>query len=205
MMTVKLEDNSVVELSPASSLQFDVPFPADKRNIILDGEAKFQVTKNKKKPFTVYAGVLATTALGTIFSVKKNEGKNSVIVKLYEGKVVIHSTNKNLKGWKDDVYLLPGNQMKFDALLNTVAVNNIVSSKPNIAVKQVKPDKDSVSDQLTFNNTVLPVVMKKLSAYYKTNIQFEMSIIDTMNFTGIVSKKDSLPFILKAIAQMNNL
>ena len=45
-------------------------FPPDKREIFLKGEAKFIVAKNKKKPFTVYTGMLATTALGTIFTVK---------------------------------------------------------------------------------------------------------------------------------------
>jgi FecR-like protein len=51
----------------------------------------------------------------------------------------------------------------------------------------------------------LPQVMQKLSAYYNIKIQYDSTLIDTMNFTGTVTKKDSLPVILKAITQMNNL
>ena len=206
IMTVVLADSSVVEISPASSIQFDAPFPVDKRDIVLEGEAKFHVAKNKKKPFTVFAGMLGTTALGTIFSVKKLRAKNSVTVKLFEGKVVIHSSDKNLNGWKDDVYLTPGMQMKFNADLKTIAVSNFDNIKTTIAAALLpKPNKDSLNDQLTFNNTVLPKVMDKLSAYYKVKIQYDSLAIDTMNFSAIITRRDSLPLLLKAIGQMNGL
>ena len=47
--------------------------------------------------------------------------------------------------------------------------------------------------------------MQKLSAYYNVKIQYDSMLIDTMNFTGAVTRNDSLPVILKAISQMNNL
>jgi ferric-dicitrate binding protein FerR (iron transport regulator) len=205
LMLVHLEDSSVVELSPASTIQFDVPFPANKRDIVLEGEAKFHVSKNKQKPFTVFADALATTALGTVFTVKKDKIKNTVTVKLYEGKVVVHSTDKNLNGWKDDVYLAPGRQMYFNAVLQTLTVNNISRIKSTGIVTQPKPVQDTVNAQLVFDNTDLSKVMDRLAAYYKVKIQYDAPVIDTMNFTGTVSKNDSLPLILKIIGQMNNL
>jgi transmembrane sensor len=205
LMLVHLQDGSVVELSPASTIQFDVPFPANKRDIVLEGEAKFHVSKNKQKPFTVYADAFATTALGTVFTVKKGKAKNTVTVKLYEGKVVVHSTDKNLNGWKDDVYLQPGRQMHFNAVLQTLAVNNISSIKSTGIVIQPKQLQDAANAQLVFDNTDLSKVMDQLAAYYKVRIQYDAPVIDTMNFTGAVSKNDSLPFILKIIGQMNNL
>jgi transmembrane sensor len=203
LMTVVLQDSSVVELSPASSIQYNVAF-TNNRDIVLEGQAKFRVAKNKKKPFTVYAGALATTALGTVFSIKKGSNKNAITVKLYVGKVVIHSINNNLKGWKEDVYLLPGEQMKFDAPANVFFVKSIKDAKPLVAIKP-KPYKDSLSAQLTFNNTVLTKVMHQLSAYYKVKIEYDSLLTDTINFTGAISKKDSLSFILRAIGQMNDL
>ena len=208
LMTVILSDSSVITLSPASSVQYDDAFPNDKRDIVLEGEAEFHVAKNKKKPFTVYAGVLATTALGTIFSIKKTGIKNIVTVKLFKGKVVVHSTDNNLKGWDKDVYLLPGEQLKFNETSSMLAVEKIEgSSKTTVAIKTNKLNRkaDSISNQLTFSNTLLPEVLNKLSAYYKVKIQYDTLLISTMNFTGSVLKNDSLPVILKAIAQMNDL
>jgi ferric-dicitrate binding protein FerR (iron transport regulator) len=208
LVTVILSDSSVITLSPASSVQYDDAFPNDKRDIVLEGEAEFHVTKNKKKPFTVYAGTLATTALGTIFSVKETGKKNIITVKLFQGKVVVHSTDNNLKGWDKGVYLLPGEQLKFKEGSNMLAVEKIDdSSKTTVAIKPKKLNTkaDSISNQLTFSNTLLPEVLNKLSAYYKVKIQYDTLLINKMNFTGSILKNDSLPVILKAIAQMNDL
>lgn len=206
VLNMVLPDSSLVKLSPASTVQYDEPFPADKRDIFLDGEAEFHVTKDKKKPFTVYAGAFATTALGTIFSVKKNAAENIINVKLFKGKVVIHSTDSHLKGWKDDVYLSPGEQLKFNAENMLLAVNKIETVHTGTPVKTKKPVTASPSEnELVFSNTTLPKVVEKLSAYYNTKITYDSLLIDRMNFTGTISKKDSLPVILKAITQMNNL
>jgi transmembrane sensor len=208
LITIVLEDSSVIKLSPGSSVQYDVPFPANKRDIVLEGEAVFHVAKNKHKPFTVYSGALATTALGTIFSVKKSNDKDIVIVKLFRGKVVVHSTNNNLKGWNSDVYLLPGEQLKFNQQSATLAVEKMDSIKTQtlaIRTDKIKPKADSANDQITFSNTLLPQVMNRLSAYYKATIKYDSLSISTMNFTGTVTKNDSLSVILKAIGQMNNL
>lgn len=206
ILKIVLQDSSVISLSPLSTVQYHVPFPADKREIFLEGEAEFHVAKNKKKPFTVYAGAFATTALGTIFSVKKSAGKNIISVRLLQGKVVIHSTDNNLKGWKNDVYLLPGEALKFNGQSAILTVEKMGSINKTIAAIKIYSEKnDSAKNQLKFSNTLLPEVMNKLSAYYKVNIKFDTLLIDTMNFTGTITKNDSLPVILKAIAQMNDL
>lgn len=208
IMHVTLQDSSYVLLSPASAISYTKPFHHNKREILLEGEAEFHVSKNKAKPFTVYAGALATTALGTVFSVKKNK-QNNITVKLFKGKVVIQSTDKNLSGWNKDVYLLPGEQMKFnmyDALVTVQKTSN--NSSERLVVKNKTKQlvaTDSLKDELVFNNTLLSQVLNKLSLFYNVKIKYDSLLIDTMNFTGTVSKSDSLPVILKAIGNMNDL
>lgn len=205
LMRIVLEDSSAVEIGPSSVIQYDIPFQNNRRDIMLEGEAKFHVAKNKQKPFTVYAGDFATTALGTVFSVKKNMSANVIAVKLFEGKVVIHATGNHVKGWGNDVYLLPGEQLNFNENTALLAVEKINDNKPGIVTKVIEQDKEPVNNTLSFSNTALPEVMKKLSAYYDVKISYDTLLIDTMNFTGIVSKSDSLEIILKAIGQMNDL
>ena len=208
IMHFVLQDSSIVMLKPASSINFTVPFQNNKREIFLEGEAEFHVTKNKLKPFTVYAGTLETTALGTIFSVKKNNAGKNITVKLFRGKVIIQSINKNLKGWKKDLYLLPGDQMQFNTattFLTLGKINNIVGSKIINVTKNKQPGTDSLSNELVFNNTKLSLVINKLSSFYNLKIHCDSLLMDTINFTGTVSKHDSLPVILKAIGNMNEL
>ncbi len=207
-MQFVLPDSSVVMLAPASYISFTSPFQNNKREILLEGEAEFHVTKNKLKPFTVYAGALATTALGTIFSIKKNNTKNNITVKLFKGKVVIQATDKNLKGWYKDVYLLPGDQLSFniEKALLTVKKNSDAANQNSVAKIKIKQAAaDSLKNELIFNNTKLPDVINKLSAFYSVKIQYDSVVTDTMNFTGTVSKTDSLPVILKVIGEMNAL
>lgn len=205
LMRIVLEDSSVAEISPSSVVQYDIPFQNNRRDITLEGEAKFHVAKNKQKPFTVYAGDFATTALGTVFSVKKNMSANVISVKLFEGKVVIHATNDHVKGWKNDIYLSPGEQLNFNENTALLAVEKINGNKPGVVTKVIQQNNEPVNNTLSFSNAALPGVMKKLSAYYNVKISYDTLLIDTMNFTGTVSKNDSLEIILKAIGQMNDL
>src|SRR3954451_1881657 len=128
---VLLPDGSVVELTKGSVIKYDTFFRSNKREIDLESEAYFKVSKDKTKPFTVYAGGLATTALGTEFRVTTNGAKN-ITVQLYQGKVVIRSVNNNLKGWEKDVYLFPGQQLQYNINTAIVAVEKI--KEPNDAL-----------------------------------------------------------------------
>jgi transmembrane sensor len=95
---ITANNNSAIDLSPNSVLRYDVPFSNHKREIFLEGEAYFKVAKDSSKPFTVFAGGLATTALGTAFKICTNSGsQHFVTVKLFEGKVVIKQTDSTLK------------------------------------------------------------------------------------------------------------
>ena len=72
----------------------------------------------------------------------------------------------------------------------------------NIAGK--KP-KTVVDDNLVFNSTALPEVLQQLSKYFNQKISFDSTNISAMNFTGTITRQDSLPIVLKVIAQMNEL
>ncbi|MEM9880920.1 MAG: FecR domain-containing protein, partial [Pseudomonadota bacterium] len=67
--SVKLSDGSAVTLGARSSIE--TQFFSDKRIVVLSaGTAHFEVAKDAKRPFTVKAGDLEATALGTAFDVQ---------------------------------------------------------------------------------------------------------------------------------------
>ena len=205
---IVLPDSSVVVLSKEAMIKYTVPFINNKRDIQLEGEAYFKVTKDKTKPFTVYADGLATTALGTEFRITANDS-SKVLVQLFEGKVVIRSVNNNMKEWNKQVYLSPGEQLKYDSAKTLVAVEKIKGLNGDmLAIKQHKTQKNhshAVTNELVFNSSALPDVMDRLSKYFNIKISYNKTEIESMNFTGTISKNDSLSIILKVIAQMNDL
>ena len=58
-----LSDSSVVYLGAGSRLKYPERFSSNKREIILYGEAFFEVTKNPKKPFIIHTGTVRTQVL----------------------------------------------------------------------------------------------------------------------------------------------
>jgi transmembrane sensor len=202
--SLKLEDGSVVKLAPKAVIKYQGPFGQQgQRNIYLEGEAEFDVAHNEKKPFTVHTKLFSTIALGTAFRV--SETAMACNVKLFRGKVLIKPLMGKLKGWKQDVILLPGHEMKYSLEKGAVSVNpfNTVA-KP---ISQPRNNGYSNKDEgtLVFDNTALPDVMKILITKYHAPISYDEEQLKGKYFSGEVLKGDSLSVLLNVIANMNGL
>lgn len=75
-----LPDGSVVTLNKASTLRYAANFEGKTRDVELEGEAFFNVTPNKDKPFIIKANDATVRVVGTSFNVKSNTEKTVVIV-----------------------------------------------------------------------------------------------------------------------------
>ena len=67
--TIMLADSTKVFLGPASKLTYPTAFPAENREVFLEGEAFFEVKRNTGQPFIVHTGPVQTRVLGTSFKV----------------------------------------------------------------------------------------------------------------------------------------
>lgn len=203
---IQLQDGSVISLYSNSAIRYPAHFEASKRDIYLTGEAFFEVAKDKMRPFTVYAGVLSTTALGTSFRVKMIDAKKQYInVQLFTGKVIIRPTEK-LSNWNNDIILTPGEQLAYQGKNNPVKVS-LLSSDPSLGgITEVTHNKTLAENKdMHFNNSSLTEVLKELAGIFNINIHFTDTEIAKMNFTGTINRSDDVRAILKLIAQMNGL
>ncbi|MFY0653672.1 MAG: FecR domain-containing protein [Cyclobacteriaceae bacterium] len=105
---IQLPDGTHVWLNSASSISYLQTFSNNERLINLEGEAYFEVVKDKTRPFRVKTGNTTTTALGTSFNINAFD-KENILVALNTGKVEVTTlTNKK------QVILNPGEQVKID-------------------------------------------------------------------------------------------
>lgn len=201
-LKLKLEDGSVVTLLPRSSIRHARHFVGNrdnKRDVYLQGQAFFDVTRDKKRPFTVYAGNMSTTVLGTSFSVQESDV--GVLVKLYSGKVMVH-TGTHHAGARE-IVLSPGEELRYDSGENLATVSHFTIEKPVRKIQNASSPDDN--RELTFDNAALADVINKLSSHYHTPIVYEKAELSDMYFSGQVLESDSLSVILKVIANMNGL
>lgn len=79
-LTDTLPDGSVVFLNRKSTLTYPAHFEGGKRNVALTGEAFFDVTPDKSKPFIISVNNVTVRVVGTSFNVKDSKEKTEVIV-----------------------------------------------------------------------------------------------------------------------------
>ncbi|WP_184873907.1 FecR family protein [Chryseobacterium sp. G0240] len=89
---IVLADGSEIMLYRGARLTVEKSFPSDTREVSLEGDAIFKVSKSKDHPFIVHGADYDTKVLGTVFKVSQI-GK-TFSVDLYEGKVQINRVEK---------------------------------------------------------------------------------------------------------------
>ncbi|HVY73359.1 MAG TPA: FecR domain-containing protein [Puia sp.] len=190
-----LADGSSVSLSPESRIGFPKTFASAGRQIFLQGEAVFDVARDDQKPFTVRSGKILTTVLGTRFSVRENN--QSVLVKLYSGKVKVQNSSSPANG----VLLKPGEQFRYEILRNIARVSSFRNNAENRTSHAVQENDQSIG----FDHAPLSEVMDRLSKYYQVPVDYNKQTLSNMFFSGTVLKTDSLSVVLRVIAHMNGL
>ncbi|MCK9414400.1 MAG: DUF4974 domain-containing protein [Prolixibacteraceae bacterium] len=93
----ELSDGTKVWLNSGSELKFPTRFTGDTREVVLNGEAYFDVTKNKNQPFRVNANKLNVEVLGTSFNVVSFNDETQSEVVLVTGQVALSSDNGQTK------------------------------------------------------------------------------------------------------------
>lgn len=205
---IKLADGTEIIMKPASSIRYRAPFVwNNRREVFTEGVVAFRVAKDKSKPFTVFAGDLATTALGTSFTVDYRAERKTIIIILNEGKVVVRSSDTLHKKLKKDYFLTPGDRLLYNS--ETTVASLIPGEEKNVLVKAghstEKYNQQQKPDWYTFNGTKLSEVFDQLSAYYNAPIYYYPAEVKDMYYTGRMEKQDSLSSILRDIALLNHL
>ncbi|RZK92484.1 MAG: FecR family protein, partial [Pedobacter sp.] len=189
-----LPDQSTVKIYPGAEIRYAMPFVSKKREIFLEGKSYFQVTKDKKHPFVVYAKGVSTTALGTSFTITANTKSKIIEVQLHTGKVWVKDIDSVGKNAMFSKILLPGNALVFNRIENKVKVE-----KQNIII--VKNRKS----ELIFTQAPLVDVLTKLEQHYKIKIKYNAEDLSEISFTGTLNLNQTVNKILTELTELNKL
>jgi ferric-dicitrate binding protein FerR (iron transport regulator) len=185
---VTLPDGSVIFLNSASSVSYSNQFGKNSREITLKGEAYFEVTPDKTKPFVILANNAQIKVLGTSFNVDANDAKNKVEVYVTSGVVEL----SEIADHNNKVLLHPGNS-------GTINNRNVsMTSNGDVNCLAWK------TGDLTFLGTRLNDVASVLNETYNVHIVIREPGIDTTRIEGSY-QNDPLDHILRVICTQNHL
>jgi len=180
-----LPDSTEVWLNAASTLRFPSVFAGNERRIELDGEAYFEVYKNKRKPFIVGTRFQDVEAIGTAFNISAYSGDLKYSTTLAEGKVKVADREKA----DQIVFLEPGIQLNYHT-------QNKIYNQQLVRVQDVIAWRDGV---LIFNETPFFEVAAKLGRWFNADIQIADQSVANYRFTGTFTS-ESLEQVLELLA-----
>lgn len=153
---VILPDSSVVWLNSGSTLTYNNNYSLDNRDLIIKGEAYFDIRKNKKLPLTVSANNLKIKVLGTKFNVSAYPDNEEITVALETGAIeLLNAKNKSF-----NYRLKPGEIASYDTKTKVVKVKETTISNYTAWKEGLLVFKD------TPLNEVIKILERKFNAHF---------------------------------------
>lgn len=178
---VCLPDGSKVWLNAASSLTY--AFSLNERGerwVKLNGEAYFEIARDKAHPFVVITDRQKVEVLGTHFNVNSYQDEPVTETTLLKGSVRVSVAGI-------EKVLRPGQGAKLGA-------KGLVVAEANVALMTAWKD-----GQMAFKKTDIQSVLRQISRWYNVEVVYQGKVPD-YTITGEVSRDESLSSILKVLA-----
>ena len=183
---VLLEDGTDVWLNADSKLKYPIVFNGESREVVLSGEAYFEVKKDNR-PFIVNLESGDITVLGTSFGVSAYPGYPNYTT-LVRGSVRFTSLRR------EQIVLTPGEQ----------AVVDIFGSlkKRNVDVEEFVGWKDGV---FIFKDKPLAEIMEILERWYGVHVIFQDNSLKESEYTGSLERYDSINTFLQLLEKLEEI
>lgn len=185
---LSLSDGSTVWLNSQTKIRFPKSFDAHERQVFLDGEAYFEVSKDASKPFVVNTGSGRVKVLGTKFNVFNYGSHATFETTLLEGSVLVQSADR-----KEEVVLKPNEQ--------AVMLHGKLE-KVKVDAEKCLSWRDGILD---FEEQPLGEILKKLESYYGVTFVVKNPGVLKEIVSGKFRVDDSIVDILDAIQKTERL
>ena len=173
-----LADGSQVWLNSETKLQYDAMNP---RSVILNGEAYFEVKKNRSHPFMIETSSgMKVKVTGTRFNLRSYDNESFVETSLEEGEVIIEGMNSEKLA-----ILKPGQQSKYDLKSHEISVQNVSSEIYSIWR----------NNELRFSDITFEELVPRIERWYGISIKLDSAIEKDDRFTMTI-KTESLRELL---------
>ncbi len=187
---ITLSDGSTVWLNAESEIKYPDEFATNMREVYLNGEAFFDVTKNPNKPFIIHLSNGDVQVLGTSFNVKAFEDEPNVETSVLTGKVLFIAPLKNGMPERDTIRITP----------NYKAVYTKISGEIKKKKTNSIDDKSWTDGRLVFKSQRFEDVAKVLERNFGKQVVFGNEDLKNCKLTGTF-QNNSLDEVMQLFAQ----
>ena len=184
---IKLDDGTKVWVNAETKLKYPVVFVGDRREVVLEGEAFFDVAKNEK-PFIVKTSFGDVRVLGTAFGISAYASEPESYTTLVRGKVSVEREGIN------PVVILPGEQV--------VTFKDGKMIKQEVDVEEFVRWKDGI---YVFKEKSLGEIMKTLERWYNISVDFQDKSLVDLPFTGNLKRYDDINVFFDALTRTGDM
>jgi len=184
-----LPDGTRVWLNSDSQLRYPDNFGRKNRNVELTGEAYFEVSKNKHKPFVVNAGQAEIKVLGTVFNLKSYPDDDEIETTLIEGRIEIKVKSQKEKGIQRKYEMKPGESLIY------------YTKEDKVKIHEFKKDEivGWKNNQLIFRDDNFDKLVKKIERWYDVKIIYDQEQLKNQRLTVELYKGERLNRLLEII------
>ena len=183
-----LADGTKVYINSDSRIVYDNTYNKKTRMVSLEGEAYFEVAKDKEKPFIVKANGINVQALGTSFNIHAHKDDKSVAVILISGKVKVDDG-------RHEAYMKPNERL----------VCNLTNGQ--FEKSELHPNASYLlwrSNELAFYGESFEEICTMLTRMYNCKFIFKNEKVKQYTYHGII-KNSSLNNVLEYISQAGGI
>lgn len=180
---VVLADGTRVWLNAKSTLKYPVQFRGKERVVFLEGEAYFEVTKDKEHPFRVMTDrEVSVKVLGTSFNVRAYSEDKEVETVLEEGSVEMAAAGHNM-------VLIPGQKGSYSF------------DDGRLEVKDVETGNFTAwrKGEFVFNDEPVVDIMEDLMRWYDIEVFYADEAVKQLLFNCKIKKYETIDVLLHSM------
>lgn len=186
---IVLADGSKVWINANSKLSWSPDFNIERREVVLYGEAYFDIRHDPKRPFIITTGDVKTTVLGTAFNIRAFPTEKAVTVTVKRGKVRVESADKKQA-------TVTANQQVTVDMSSTSADTQPIDVNPDPVLEWTK--EDIILHEISFEDA-----RELLEERYAITIRFDNPELKKCRFTSTFFEDAGLEEVLRAICLVN--
>lgn len=198
--SIRLPDGTLIWLNSGSKLRYDDHMlKKASREVSLEGEAFFDVVKNKHQPFIIHTQKITVKVLGTAFNIKAYREDSTTEATLIRGSIALSVNNSPAQQMvlkPKEKFALTESVQGREGYKRKLVIENV---RPlEVAQKEYLEETSWVEDKLVFQNTTFDELVPILERWYNIKIVIHNSKLKSYAFTGIF-ENESIEQALQAM------